>query len=361
VAGWLDLPVIGLASRRGSEALIAAARRYPEADVAVAAATGPERERVASALGDRVSFGPESVTDLAAAPGRTVVNGVVGAAGLTASVAALEAGNRLALANKESLVAGGPVVESARRRGGGELIPVDSEHSALMQCLAGEDPAAVGRLVLSASGGPFRGRSHRQLEGVTVAEALAHPTWSMGKRITIDSATLMNKALEVIEAHFLFGIGYDRIDVVIHRESIVHSLVEFADGSIKAHLGEPDMRVPIQYALTYPHRSPGRVPAFDLAGRTLTFEAPDLDAFPALALGYAAGRTGGSAPAVLNAADEIAVRAFLDGRIGFTSIPAVVERTLEVVEQRDLHSIADVVEVDREARAAAHTELGASC
>jgi len=361
VAAYLGMEVDGLAAARGSDALLDLAASHPRAVVVVAGPTGEERRRFEAALGGRARFGPGAVAEMAAVPGRVVLNGVVGAAGLAASVAALEAGNRLALANKESLVAGGPVVEAARRRGGGELIPVDSEHSALWQCLAGEDPASIRRIVLSASGGPFRGRSRAGLEQVTVAEALAHPTWRMGRRITIDSATLMNKAFEVIEAHFLFGLPYERIDVVIHPQSVVHSLVEFADGSLKAQLGPPDMRGPIQYALTYPQRVPGLVPPFDLAGLSLAFAAPDPEAFPCLRLGYEAGRAGGSAPTVLNAADEVAVRAFLDGRIGFTSIPEVVERALEAVPWRALEAVADVLAVDAEARAAATAALGASC
>ncbi len=361
VAAGLGIPVVGLAAGRGSQRLLAIAAEHPEARVAVAAAVADERERFVAALGDRVDFGPEAVSELAAAEGTTVVNAIVGSAGLAASVAALEAGNRLALANKESLVAGGPVVEAARRRGGAELIPVDSEHSALFQCMAGEDPATVRRLILSASGGPFRGRSAADLESVTVAEALDHPTWAMGRRITIDSATLMNKAFEVIEAHLLFDVDYDRIDVVVHPQSIVHSLVEFDDGSIKAQLGEPDMRVPIQYAITYPSRHPAATEPFDLTRRSLTFEPPDLDAFPALRLGYEAGRAGGSAPAVLNAADEIAVQAFLEGRIGFTSIPEVVARTLDALDHRRVATVEEVMAVDREARAVARAATGEAC
>ena len=220
----------------------------------MAGATPTERKSLAEALAGRVLFGPEALVDLARIPGATIVNGIVGVAGLPSSVAALEAGNRLALANKESLVAGGDVVLTAGNSGGGTLVPVDSEHSAIHQCLVGEPTDSVRRLILSASGGPFRGRTSAELEDVTVDEALAHPTWNMGPRITIDSATLMNKAFEVIEAHYLFGIDYDRIDVVVHPQSIVHSLVEFVDGSLKAHLGEPDMRVPIQYAITGPAR-----------------------------------------------------------------------------------------------------------
>ena len=360
VADRLEIPVAALAARRGSDDLLAVAVDHPDAMVAVAAPTEAERRRFAAELGSRVAFGADSLSELAAERGRTVVNGVVGAAGLAASVAALTAGNRLALANKESLVAGGPVMQAARDHGGGELIPVDSEHSALMQCLTGEDIGAVRRLILTASGGPFRGRDAESLADVTLAEALAHPTWAMGPRITIDSATLMNKAFEVIEAHYLFNLDYDRIDVVVHPQSIVHSLVEFVDGSLKAHLGEPDMRVPIQYALTYPERAVGSLPPFPLTDQTLTFELPDRTAFPLLELGYEAGRRGGSAPAVLNAADEIAVQAFLDGRIGFSTIPRVVAGALERVSLRKLESVADVVAVDAEARSVA-SELAGTC
>jgi len=350
VAGHLGMDVCGLGAGRGSAALLALAARHPLARVAVAAPTAAERRRCADALGDRVGFGSEAIAGLAARPGCIVLNGIVGAAGLPASLAALEAGNRLALANKESLVAGGPLVAEAQRRGGGELIPVDSEHSALAQCLAGEDPAAVRRILLSASGGPFRGRRKAELAKVTVAEALAHPTWRMGRRITIDSATLMNKAFEVIEAHHLFRVPYDRIEVVVHPQSVVHSLVEFVDGSLKAQLGFPDMRLPIQYALTYPDRLPSPRRPFQLAGRSLTFERPDPRTFPCLRLGYQAGRAGGSAPAVLNAADEVAVRAFREGRIGFTAIPALVERALGAVPLRPVKGLADVLAADAEAR-----------
>jgi 1-deoxy-D-xylulose-5-phosphate reductoisomerase len=361
VAAALEVPVAAVAARRGSDALLEAAARHPDALVGVAAPTGAERERVIAEVGPRALFGAAAMTELAGLPNTIVINGIVGAAGLPASLAALEAGNRLALANKESLVAGGNLVMEALQRGGGSLVPVDSEHSALTQCLLGEDPGSVRRLVLSASGGPFRGSSAADLENVTVGEALAHPTWRMGRRITIDSATLMNKAFEVIEAHHLFGFGYDDIDTVIHPQSIVHSLVEFVDGSLKAHLGEPDMRVPIQYAITGAARRPGLLEPFRLAGRTLTFEAPDLELFPCLRLGYEAGRAGGSAPAVLNAADEIAVSGFLDGRIGFTSIAAIVEETLEEVERREVRSIDDILEVDRTARGVAASLMGGSC
>ena len=277
VADRLGIPVLAVAARRGSDDLLAIAASRPDTQVVSAEPTDSEQATLVEALGDRVSFGPDRVVELASLPGVIVVNGVVGAVGLEASVAALRAGNRLALANKESLVAGGPVIESARREGGGELLPVDSEHSALLQCLIGEEVGAVRRLILTASGGPFRGRTAEEVADVTVAEALAHPTWAMGPRISIDSATLMNKAFEVIEAHYLFGLSYDDIDVVVHPQSIVHSLVEFVDGSLKAHLGEPDMRVPIQYAITHPSRRPGPLAPFPLADLTLSFEAPDRD------------------------------------------------------------------------------------
>jgi 1-deoxy-D-xylulose-5-phosphate reductoisomerase len=361
MADRLGVEVAAVAARRGSDELRAIAAERPSVRVGVAAPTPTERALLSEELGSRVSFGPEAMTELAALAGTVVVNGIVGSAGLPASIAALEAGNRLGLANKESMVCAGDLVVAAARRGSGELIPVDSEHSALYQCLAGESPSATHRLVLPASGGPFRGFSAERLETVTVDEALSHPTWLMGPRITIDSATLMNKGLEVIEAHHLFGVDYDRIDVVIHPQSLVHGIVEFVDGSLKAHLGEPDMRVPIGYALTHPERRAGVLPPFPFAGATLTFEAPDLVAFPCLRLAYAAGRAGGSAPAVLNAADEIAVGAFLERRIGFSSIPVIVERTLSDVALTSMSSVAEVLEVDREARSVATGHLGTAC
>ncbi len=361
VANRLDLEVEAISARSGSDGLLALVGVYPDARVGVAEPTPTERGKLVEALGDRVMFGPEALEDLAATPESTVVNGTVGVAGLPASVAALEAGNRLALANKESLVSGGDVVLRALGRGGGMLLPVDSEHSAIHQCLVGEPATSVRRLILSASGGPFCGSAFAEIESATVAEALDHPTWKMGPRISIDSATLMNKAFEVIEAHHLFGIDYDRIDVVVHPQSIVHSLVEFVDGSLKAHLGEPDMRVPIQYAITAPDRTAGSLPPFDLIGRTLSFESPNREVFRCLDLGYAAGRDGGSAPAVLNAADEIAVLSFLERRIAFGSIPEIVERTLDEVDHRALTSVEDVLDIDTEARSVARDLVGRSC
>lgn len=361
VAARLAVPVVGLAARQGSDRFYALAEDHPEAALAIAAPNTDERDRFTRAFGSRVRYGAEAVEALAGGSGPVIINGIVGAAGLASSVAALEAGNRLGLANKESMVAGGEVVLAAAERGGGEIIPVDSEHSALYQCLVGEPDDAVTRLILTASGGPFRGRTRADLAGVTPDEALAHPTWDMGKRISIDSATLVNKGLEVIEAHHLFGMPYDQIDVVVHPQSIVHSLVEFADGSLKAHVGHPDMRIPIQYALTAPGREPGTTESFSLAGLTLTFEEPDRVAFPALDLAFLAGRAGGAAPAIFNAADEIAVAAFLEGRLGFLGIVDVIAATLEGVDVSPPRSVADVLEADALARSFAAGLVAGSC
>ena len=274
VADHLGTPIRALAANRASDALFDAAAAHPEAMVCIAD-PGEGQERFASAFGTRAHFGPGAVTEAAAIGGSTVVNGIVGAAGLRASLSALYAGNRLALANKESLVAGGPLMLAALAEGGGELVPVDSEHSAIWQCIIGEPPESVSRLILTASGGPFRGLPIDELEDVTVEEALDHPTWSMGPRISIDSATLMNKAFEVIEAHYLFGMDYDDIAVVIHPQSIVHSFVEFTDGVVKAEVGFPDMRKPIQFAITEPDRAETDHEPFRIAGTTMSFEEPD--------------------------------------------------------------------------------------
>jgi 1-deoxy-D-xylulose-5-phosphate reductoisomerase len=360
VADRLSIPIEGLAARRPSPELLRLAEARPAAAVAVAD-PGDEERDVQDALGSRVSFGSDAVAELAAISGATIVNGIVGSAGLRASLVALESGNRLALANKESLVAGGPLVVAARERGGGELIPVDSEHSAIWQCLVGEASRSVRRLVLTASGGPFRGRSIDALAAATPRGALAHPTWDMGPRITIDSATLMNKAFEVIEAHYLFGVDYERIDVLVHPQSYVHSIVEFTDGVQKAEIGPPDMRKPIQYALTAPDRAETSATSAvaDLAGMTLTFEAPDRAAFPCLDLGYEAGRRGGTATAVLNAADEEAVAAFLQGRIPFPAIPEIVGAALEAVSWSPVRGLDDVIAADRAGREAARSSVAA--
>jgi len=349
VAQRIGVPVHTIAARTASDGILELAAELPEARVCVVDRQHREDE-FRAALGERLHWGRGAVTEAAAHPDATVVNGIVGAAGLAPSLAALYAGNRLALANKESLVAGGPLIAHALAEGGGELIPVDSEHSAIWQCIVGEDVDAVRRIVLTASGGPFLGYASDQLADVTVEQALAHPTWDMGPRISVDSATLMNKAFEVVEAHYLFGLGYDQIDVVIHPQSIVHSFVEFCDGVVKAEVGAPDMRKPIQYAITAPERANTEPPPFNPAGLNLSFEAPDKDAFPCLDLGYEAGRRGGTATAVLNAADEVAVDAFLDGVISFSDIAPVVSEVLGAHEAFMPSDIDALRDVDVEAR-----------
>ncbi len=351
VARELGIDVVAIAARRGDDALISIAKEWPEARVAVADPAPQAKTACRDALGSRVEFGPSAVDELAATPHTIVVNGIVGSAGLAPSMAAAAAGNRIALANKESLVAGGDVLTAAVAAGRSEIIPVDSEHSALWQCMVGEP--GFRRIILTASGGPFRGRSRASLESVTVAEALAHPTWDMGSRITIDSATLMNKAFEVIEAHHIFAAAYEDIDVVVHPQSIIHSMVEFTDGSVKAQLGDPDMRLPIQYAISYPRRADVAIRRFDITKQDLVFEEPDNETFRLLNVGYEAGRQGGSAPAVLNAADEVAVAAFISESISFLEIEAVIEHCLENVAWRPMNSVEDVIDADAEARSKA--------
>jgi 1-deoxy-D-xylulose-5-phosphate reductoisomerase len=324
-------------------------------------------ERCAAAVRDGVPPGTEvrageaALADLGAVAD-VCVNGVVGFAGLRVTLAALGAGRRLALANKESLIAGGPVVRSVLERpGAGHIVPVDSEHCAVHQCLAANasgDPSRVARIVLTASGGPFRGRSRAELADVTVDDALAHPTWSMGPKITVDSSTLMNKGLEVIEAHELFGVGYDAIDVVVHPQSIVHSMVEMTDGSTIAQLSTPDMRLPIGYALAWPDRiaTPfGRID-WSICSR-LDFQAPDHDAFPCLGLAYEAGRHGETAPAVLNAANEEVVAAFLAGRIRWVAIPDVLNAVLARHDGGRADGVDAVIDADRRGRDAARQEI----
>jgi 1-deoxy-D-xylulose-5-phosphate reductoisomerase len=274
-----------------------------------------------------------------------------GTDGLEAVLAAIERGKSIALANKEILVMAGGIVMEAARRNGVSVLPVDSEHNAIHQCLHGRAATEVKRIVLTASGGPFRGRSARQLEAVTAADALRHPTWRMGRKITIDSATLMNKGLEVIEAHWLFGLRAEQIDVLIHPQSVVHSMVELVDGSFIAQLGITDMRLPIQYAFSHPERWPAPLPSLDLAdaGR-LEFEAPDTTVFPCLRLAYQALGSQRSLPVVLNAANEVAVERFLEGRLAFTAIPHVIERTMEALPAMDVRTLAEVRAVDRSAR-----------
>jgi 1-deoxy-D-xylulose-5-phosphate reductoisomerase len=331
--------------------------------VAVARAQGVERIALVdpeAAAAARRAFcgevldGADGVERLVAECGADVVlNAIVGSAGLRATLATLSAGADLALANKESLVAGGELVMEAVRGSGRAMLPVDSEHSALAQCLAGAPEGAVTGLVITASGGPFRGRTAESLADATVADALAHPTWTMGAKITIDSATLMNKGLEVIEAHHLFGVAYDDIDVVVHPQSIVHGMVRYRDGALLAHVGYPDMRVPISWALTFPQRAATPVPTLVLtAPLRLEFEPPDVATFRCLALARAAGREGGTAPCVLNAANEAAVASFLDGEIGFLDIAALVERALDEVAAEPLASLGQLEAADARARAA---------
>jgi len=347
--------VVGLGAGSSVDALVAQAERWRPKVVAVS-----DPDRLAE-VAERLPFA-EVVDDLAALAddADVVVNGVTGFAGLPVTVATLRAGKRLALANKESLIAAGPVVQPLRATPGAELIPVDSEHCAIHQCLrAGSGGVGeVGRIVLTASGGPFRGRTADDLASVTVSQALAHPTWSMGPKITVDSSTLMNKGLEVIEAHELFGLDYDRVEVVVHPQSVVHSMVEFSDGATIAQLSLPDMRLPIGYALAYPGRiaTPfGRIDWSSL-GR-LDFEPPDLETFRCLALAYEAGRAGGTAPAALSAANEVAVEAFLAGRIGWSAIAAVCEAVLSRHDGGVPATIEDVIAADQRARADAVAEI----
>jgi 1-deoxy-D-xylulose-5-phosphate reductoisomerase len=325
----------------------------------------PGLELVAAASGTRSVEGLAPLTQvggdltelLERAEPDVVLNAVVGFAGLPATLWALEAGVDLALANKESLVAAGELALAAQERGGGRLLPVDSEHSASFQCLEGRDPESVHSLVLTASGGPFRGRPRDELAGVTPEEALAHPTWTMGPKITIDSATLANKGLELIEAHFLFDLPYERIEVVVHPSSVVHALVRFRDGGALAHLGYPDMRVPISYALTYPERAATPVPPLDLTATTLEFHEPDLEAFPLLSLAREAGERGGTAPCVFNAANEVAVHAFLEERIGFADIGEIVGAALETLDLSFARDVEELCAADAQTRAFAEGAL----
>jgi 1-deoxy-D-xylulose-5-phosphate reductoisomerase len=302
--------------------------------------------------GGTVPYAPDLAPLMDAAQPDLVLNAIVGAAGLRPTLAALERGLPVALANKESLVVGGDLVAAARSRTGAPLIPVDSEHSALFQLLMDVPGERVAAGVLTASGGPFRGRSPEEIAQATPEQALAHPTWSMGAKITIDSATMMNKGLEIIEAHHLFGLPYERIEVVVHPQSVVHAMVRLVDGSLMSHAGPPDMRVPIGYALRYPELPPER-PAFDLSGQQLTFHAPDAEAFPCLAIARAAGETGGTAPAIMNAANEVAVQAFLDGQLSFGDISRVVAAAVDAVEVAPADDLERVSDADARGRAAA--------
>jgi 1-deoxy-D-xylulose-5-phosphate reductoisomerase len=343
-----ELRAVGLAAGSAWEVTVEQAREHGVPVIALA--DGDAAERARGAWSGRVLAGEEGVRELiTATEPDLVLNAIVGAAGLGSTIVALSEGIDVALANKESLVLGGELVMALAEGTGARLLPVDSEHSALFQLINAEAPGTVTRLVLTASGGPFRGRD--DLSGVSVSDALAHPTWRMGGRITIDSATLMNKGFEAIEAHHLFGVSYERIGVVVHPQSLIHSLIHLNDGSTLAHLGYPDMRVPISYALNYPERADVDVPQLDLASvGSLTFEEPDLETFACLRLALEAGAAGGTAPCVLNAADEIAVAAFLEERIPFTAIPAVIERVLEEMPARPVSRFDDLFAADAEAR-----------
>lgn len=348
VAASDELSVVGLAAGSSHEQAIEQAREHGVPAVALSDAEAAARAK--DAWNGKVLAGEEGIRELVADSGADLVlNGIVGAAGLGPTIVALTEGIDVALANKESLVIGGELVTALAEGTGARLLPVDSEHSALFQLIGAEPPGTVERLVLTASGGPFRGRS--DLDAVTREEALAHPTWDMGGRITVDCATLMNKGFEMIEAHHLFGVPYERIEVVVHPQSIVHSLVHLNDGASLAHLGYPDMRVPISYALHFPQRADTPVPALDLAeAGELTFEPPDLESFSCLRLAREAGEAGGTAPCVLNAADEVAVAAFLEGRLGFTAIAEVVERVLAELPAEPVTHFEDLFEIDRETR-----------
>jgi 1-deoxy-D-xylulose-5-phosphate reductoisomerase len=349
-----ELGVVGLAAQSSWESAVEQARVFgvdrialaDEAAAARAAEAWPEGSVLAGAEG-LVDLITDTRCDL-------VLNGLVGSAGLGPTIASLGEGIDLALANKESLVVGGELVMALAEATGAQVIPVDSEHSALFQLIGGERPGTIDRLVLTASGGPFRGRGADDLRSVTPEDALAHPTWDMGGKITIDSATLMNKGLELIEAHHLFGVPYEQIDVVVHPQSIVHAIVHMNDGASLAHLGYPDMRVPISYALHHPERVDVPVPQLDLVELgQLTFEAPNIEAFPCLRLAREAAEVGGTAPCVLNAANEVAVHAFLAGELPFTGIAEVIDRTLEAVPATSVRHFSDLYSADAEAREAA--------
>ena len=354
--------VIAIGAARSVDVLVAQAMALRPRVVAIAEVTraGELRRRLPATI--EVVAGPAALADIAR-EADVVVNGVVGFAGLPVTLAALESGRRLALANKESLIAAGPVVQRVRSTPGAEIVPVDSEHCAVHQCLraagpppaAGEAPAFVRRIVLTASGGPFRGRRADDLASVSVADALNHPTWQMGPKITVDSSTLMNKGLEVIEAYELFHVGYDRIEVVVHPQSIIHSMVETVDGATMAQLSMPDMRLPIGYALAYPERSPTAFGAIDWTTLArLEFEQPDRAAFPCLDLAYDAGRAGGTATATLNGANEVAVDAFLKGQIRWTDIASVIHTVLAGHDVSVPDSVDDVLDADRAGRARAN-------
>ena len=354
-----ELEVVGLSAGTDVDGVIEQARAHGVGRIALA--DPDSAQRAAPGFSGEVLAGPDGLVELITESGcDLVLNAIVGSAGLVPTVAALGEGIDLALANKESLVVGGELVTQLAEATGASIIPVDSEHSALHQLLAAERSGTVDKLILTASGGPFRGRKRAELAEVTVEQALAHPTWSMGGKITIDSATLMNKGLELIEAHHLFGTPYDQIEVVVHPQSIVHSLIQLCDGATLAHLGYPDMRVPISYGLNYPERVDVLVPPLNLAELgSLTFEPADEDTFSCLRLAREAGRAGGTAPCTLNAANEVAVHAFLRGRLRFLDIAAVIEETLDELPSRQVHSFDALAAADAAARRVASERVAA--
>ncbi len=355
VAQACGMRVAALAARSNIERLEEQARKVRPILTAVAEETAAADLKFRLRDTDiRVVSGPEGILEAASLDqADTVVTGMVGVAGLEPTLAAIQAGKRVALANKETLVCAGPLVMAQAREHGAEIVPVDSEHSAIFQCLQGNlDRGEVKRIILTASGGPFFGKSREQLEKITPAQALQHPNWSMGAKVTIDSATLMNKGLEFLEAMSLFNMPPEKIAILVHRESIIHSLVEYCDNAVLAQLGAPDMRLPIQYALTWPHRTVGPAEPLDLLSCShLTFHAPDLEAFPCLALAIGAAKEGGTAPAILNGANEVAVARFLAGEIGFLDIPRLVEETLAHVARSTTLTLEGVQQADQAARA----------
>jgi 1-deoxy-D-xylulose-5-phosphate reductoisomerase len=352
--------LVGLSAERSWEALVERARAHGVRRIALADEHAAARA-AETWTGGEVLVGAEGLVRLVVESGADLVlNALVGSAGLGPTVATLGEGIDLALANKESLVVGGELVSALAEATGAQIVPVDSEHTALHQLMAGQPPGAVERLTITASGGPFRGRTRAQLQGVTVEQALAHPTWAMGGKITIDSATMMNKGLELMEAHHLFGVPYDRIDVLVHPQSLVHGLIGLADGAMLAHLGPPDMRVAISYALHAGESVDLPIEPLDLARvGTLTFEPVDLEAFPCLRLAREAALAGGTAPCVLNAANEIAVHAFLAGRLPFTAIARTIERTLAELPIEPVRAFESLYEADRAARVLADEAIAA--
>jgi 1-deoxy-D-xylulose-5-phosphate reductoisomerase len=349
-----EFELVGLSAQRSWEARVAQARAHGVPRIALADEDLASRAAEAWTDGEVLAGADGLVRLVVESKADLVLNALVGSVGLGPTVATLGEGIDLALANKESLVVGGELVVALAEATGARIIPVDSEHTALHQLIAGQPPGAIERLTITASGGPFRGRQAGELEDVTVKQALAHPTWTMGGKITIDSATLMNKGLELMEAHHLFGTPYERIDVVVHPQSLIHGLVQMADGAMLAHLGPPDMRIAISYALHGGESMPLGIAPLDLATiGQLNFDAVDVQAFPCLRLAREAAESGGTAPCVLNAANEVAVHAFLDGRLRFVAIPHVIERTLAELGSQPVRAFESLYEADREARARA--------